>query len=338
MLIRPHTLSLITTHQCTAACDNCCFSCSPRVTAAIPVERLFSLIDEARDVDSIRVVVFTGGECFLLGSQLDALIKHAHTHGFTTRCVTNGYWGTSSQAANARANRLLSSGLSEINFSCGDHHAAFVPFERVLTAAEACLKVGIPTHINVEAFEGSCFEFNCLTAHPRLVGHLESGLLSIRSAVWINNSLGDGASTVAHPQSYSRFAPKRGGPCETVLDVVAITPTLSAVACCGLHLETIPELHLGSIAEMRISDVLAYARDDLIKIWMHVSGPEEILKFVKRHRPEFELPLEAVHPCESCAVVYKNKAVREVLRQHSAEIEDHVVRGYLNKLAVRELI
>src|SRR5271166_3771858 len=84
MLIRPQTLSLITTHQCTAACDNCCFACTPKITKAIPVERMASLIDEGAAIETIKVVVFTGGECFLLGRRLDELIKRAARHGLIT--------------------------------------------------------------------------------------------------------------------------------------------------------------------------------------------------------------------------------------------------------------
>src|SRR5512144_1940405 len=88
MLIRPHTLSLITTYRCTAACDHCCFGCTPQVPTswAIPFTRMLSLIDEAADLGSIRVVVFTGGECFLLGARLNRLIALASAHDLVTRC------------------------------------------------------------------------------------------------------------------------------------------------------------------------------------------------------------------------------------------------------------
>ena len=89
--ILPHTLSIITTHQCTAACEHCCFTCTPYVTKAIPHERLDSLIDEATEIPTIKIVVFTGGECFLLGRKLDDLIARANSHGLITRVVTNGY-------------------------------------------------------------------------------------------------------------------------------------------------------------------------------------------------------------------------------------------------------
>jgi MoaA/NifB/PqqE/SkfB family radical SAM enzyme len=127
MLIHPRGLSLITTKRCTAACDHCCFHCTPLATEAIPLERLHALVDEARDVPSIRLIVFTGGECFLLGQELDTLVARASDHGFATRCITNGYWASSLRVAMQRMRALAAAGLSEIEFSTGAFHAAYVP-------------------------------------------------------------------------------------------------------------------------------------------------------------------------------------------------------------------
>jgi len=54
---------------------------------------------------SIRAVVFTGGECFLLGDGLTQGIERAARAGRGTRCVTNGYWATSREAAERRLRR-----------------------------------------------------------------------------------------------------------------------------------------------------------------------------------------------------------------------------------------
>ena len=74
-------------------CDHCCFSCSPKVEKTIPTANLHKYIDQAAEIDSFRLVVFTGGECFLLGDDLDALVRRASGHKFLTRFVSNGYRG-----------------------------------------------------------------------------------------------------------------------------------------------------------------------------------------------------------------------------------------------------
>ena len=48
-----------------------------------------------REFPSLKTVVFTGGECTLIGIQrLARCIKYATDRGLRTRIVTNGHWGT----------------------------------------------------------------------------------------------------------------------------------------------------------------------------------------------------------------------------------------------------
>ena len=337
MLIRPQTLSLITTHQCTAACDNCCFTCTPKVTRAIPAPRLRSLIDEAADISSIKIVVFTGGECFLLGRELDALITRAAKHGLIVRCVTNGYWGASPKAARERVKRLVAAGLIEINFSTGPMHARYVPLERIIHAAVASAEAGLTTAINVETFDGCDFDIAPILKNETLAHWIRKKRVLMRRNAWINNAEGHGKMVMKPLPEHSRFRPELKSPCMTVMNVIAITPTQDVVACCGLHLESIPELHLGNIAERSLQSVLYEAPDDMLKIWMHLDGPEVILEFVKDHEPSYQLPTESVHPCETCKKLYTDPTVKRVLNQYYGEVEDKLTERYLNAIALREV-
>jgi MoaA/NifB/PqqE/SkfB family radical SAM enzyme len=150
VIAAPRALALITTRRCTAACDHCCFGCSPRAQDAIPISRLHELIDEAARVPSIRQIGFTGGECFLLGRDLVALVSRAHGHGFATRAISNGYWATSDAAARARIAPLRAAGLDQLMLSTGSFHQRFVPVERIGLAARAAAESGISTRITLE--------------------------------------------------------------------------------------------------------------------------------------------------------------------------------------------
>jgi hypothetical protein len=337
MLIRPQTLSLITTHQCTAACDNCCFTCTPRVTRAIPVPRLRTLIDEAAAISSIKVVVFTGGECFLLGRELDALITRAAKHGLLARCVTNGYWGKSPEAARKRVKQLVAAGLIEINFSTGPMHARYVPLDSVINAAAASAEAGLTTVINVEIFDGCDFDVTPILKHEVLSGRINKKRVLLQRNMWINNAEGRGKMVMKPLPEHSRFRPEFKSACSTVMNVIAITPAQDLVACCGLHLESIPELHLGNIAERSLQSVLNQAPDDLVKIWMHLDGPEVILEFVKKHESSYQLPTQSVHPCETCQKLYTDPVVKRVLREYYREVEDDLVKRYVNAIAIKEV-
>lgn len=333
MFIRPHTLSLITTHQCTAACDHCCFNCTPKTIDAIPVSKLHSLIDEALEIPGIRVIVFTGGECFLLGKDLFELIAHAKENNFITRCVTNGYWGTEKNVEKV-VQELVNSGLDEINFSTGEEHGTYVPPANVKRAAIACSDAGIKTLINVELFNETKFDFDKYIGDENLKKKIENKEIMVQRNVWIT---GDGERSLEHQEEYSRFNENVISGCSTALNVLAITPKQQVVSCCGLHLERIPELHLGSIKDKSLLDVVKDSPNDFLKIWIHAHGPERILKFVKSKYPNYQLPEDSVHPCTTCLHLYNDEIAKKVISENYKEVEDDVVGIYLAGLTKRKL-
>ena len=185
MLFHPHTLSLIVTHRCTAACDHCCFHCTPEVEDHIPIPNIYRYIDEASEIDSVQVVVFTGGECFLLGSELDKLVKHASGYGHNTRFVSNGYWGFSPAAARKRLDKLVACGLTEANFSTGDQHGVYVKPEYVRNGAVAACDLGLDTVVTIELFQESKFPIDDFLNDANVVRHVEAGKLAIKMAPWM---------------------------------------------------------------------------------------------------------------------------------------------------------
>ena len=328
--ILPHTLSIITTHQCTAACEHCCFTCTPYVTKAIPHARLDSLIDETAEVPSIKIVVFTGGECFLLGKKLDALIARAAAMDLQSRVVTNGYWAVTRGAALKRVDAVAKAGLSEMNISTGMEHEKYVPKTRVVHAALAAANAGLTTLITVEIQDNSDFDLEYFLEHDELGPLIHAGHVVLIQNVWIENG---GVTEISHAPEHSRFRPENISGCNTVLNVISVTPDLDLIACCGLHMEKLPELALGSVRSRTLREALAAAHDDFLKIWIHVDGPERILQFVKRHAPEYELPLSSSHPCETCLYLYEDPTVRRVLREHYREEEDRIIELYAAGLA-----
>lgn len=300
------------------------------MTQAIPLDRLASLIDEAAAIPTIKVVVFTGGECFLLGDNLDSLITRASSYGLDTRVVTNGYWAVTPEAAKRRLAALKAAGLKEMNISTGTEHEQYVPRERVVHGALAAVAQGLTTLVTVEVQENSSLSADYFSEHELLGPFVKSGEVFLLQNVWIENG---GATEISHSPDHSRFRPEMISGCNTILNVLSVTPDMELIACCGLHMERLPELSLGSVAETSLGDAIDRAPEDFMKLWIHVDGPERILQFVKRHRPDYELPLDSVHPCQTCLYVYEDPIVRDVLFKHYKDEEDRIVGQYMKGLA-----
>jgi MoaA/NifB/PqqE/SkfB family radical SAM enzyme len=136
-----NSLVILPTYRCSAACQDCCFGSNPRVKGEISYENIIKYIDEATQIKSISLLVFSGGEAFLLGDKLDNAIEYATNKGLRTRIVTNAYWAYDENAAFKRLKKLKDKGLTELNASTGDFHQQFVPIDRVINATIASLKL-----------------------------------------------------------------------------------------------------------------------------------------------------------------------------------------------------
>ena len=151
---KPTTLTVIPTFKCTAACRDCCFECSPKVDDRIDSDELLDIIFKAKNTfSSLKLLVVSGGECFLLGDDLEKIVKESKKYGFAVRCVTNAYWALNEIVANKKIIAMKKSGLSELNISTGNNHSQYVPVENVIYAAYASVVCGIQTTIVIESAE-----------------------------------------------------------------------------------------------------------------------------------------------------------------------------------------
>ena len=325
-LARPEILALFTTRRCTAACDHCAIGAGPRATGAIPVPRLHGLIDEAKRVPSLRRIVFTGGECFLLGRELDALIAHAHELGFETRVITNGYWAVNERAARERAAALRTAGLDEMMLSTGTFHQQFVPVERVVNAARATAVAGIPVLISVEECDQSSFDASVLD--ERLAPLIAEQMVRISHAPWITDAGGRGATELSHERAREHGLSNAGERCPQILTVVSVTPNQMLTACCGFPMEELPALRIGSVADRTLDDVLAGAPNDLFKMWLHVVGPAGIADFVSRYIPGYRLPAYA-SVCEACVGLQRDARAMAVVSDHAVDVVASVTSRFV---------
>jgi hypothetical protein len=326
MFVQPRILSIFTTRRCTAQCDHCCVGAGPRASGSITVARIHALIEEAKRVPSIQRIVFTGGEAFLLGRALDALVSHAHGAGFDTRIISNAYWAVNERAAESRVASLRAAGLDEIVLSTGAFHEAFVPRDRVVHAARATTRAGIATRIAIEDCDQS--QAGDEPFRAQLEEPLRTGLLAISRDPWIADAGQRGTAVLSHDARRAAGRVRYGGGCANVLTTISVTPDQQLVACCGFPLEELPGLRIGSVAERALPDVLHDAPDDLLKIFLHVLGPAGIADFVARYEPGYTLPRDPVSICDACIAFQRDTRAMRVAAEHAGEVAAEIVARF----------
>lgn len=290
--------------------------------------RIHRLIDEATSIPSIELIGFTGGECFLLGRDLDALVEHAARVGFATRVMTNGYWAVNQRAANERMAGLRACGLDEMVLSTGTFHQRFVRLGNVVAAARAAAAAGVAARIAIEDCDQSTFDDGLL--QDELADLVAAGKLSLARHAWIEDGGGRGTTPLSHERLIGEYPGGADGPCAQVLNVISVTPDQDVRACCGFPLEQLPRLRLGSIADRALGDVLDETPDELLKMWLHVGGPAEIAQFVARHLPGYALPASP-SICQSCAVLQRDERAMNVIATHADEILSFLAPRYFTQ-------
>ena len=100
--------------------------------------------------DSITKLCLTGGECMLLGKEVDKIISYAQSKGLKASIVSNAYWATDYDRAYRTLKRLKNKGLTSACFSTGEDHNRYVPWMSVRHAAVAAARLGIVNELRVE--------------------------------------------------------------------------------------------------------------------------------------------------------------------------------------------
>lgn len=258
----PTSITLITTYRCTAACRECCFECSPKIKGRLSLDDIkFAIKNSYRNFPDLKIVVFTGGECFMLGTDLFKAIEYATSLGLKTRCVTNAYWGKSPKRAREIAEKICLAGITEINISTGLEHQEWVSQEAVINAAQALVDKKISTLITVEKDKEDTSYYRNLVENNQIGELLNSPLFSIQK----NNWMPFHKNHIERAVSTNNNLLYKG--CDQLFHNTVITPHRKHSACCGLTMEYIPEMKIGELDNDLMFNYKQH-KYDFLKIWI----------------------------------------------------------------------
>ena len=325
---RAHTLSIMPTFTCPAACADCGTLSSPRERGRLELAHVLAAIDEARQLN-FHNIVFTGGEATLEWKTLLQGIRRAADHRLPVRLVTNAHWATSLDVAREKIAALIDAGLSEINYSTGDEHVRFVPLERVVLASVAACERRFRTHVMMELKQDRHITPDMLLEHP-LIAALppdQFAALTVLSSPWM---------PLHHDTIYrypdgvacdGQAAAIRGG-CSSVLKTYTLQADGRVGSCCGLGLRVIPELNVADTGQPGfLRRAIVESEEDFLKLWIHHQGPAKVVAWAATHNPDIHWEGMYGHQCQMCQRLYHDDAVRKVIEDHWQEMIAEVLQA-----------
>lgn len=308
------------TNRCTARCRDCPVVHEGRPPLSLSADDMIRIMGDILPFGFLRLVVFTGGEPFLIGDDLKIAVEYAAHHGILTRIVTNAYWATTKEKAIEILQDLKQAGLTELNISCDDFHQEFVPLENIRNANDAALAIGLPLLFAYRKNPGGVIDRDYLSKY-----------LGVELKKFVhgednpnNNVILDGVNIPiksGRAQDCSGCADNSWmGPCESVLTRVVIAPDKRVQICCGIASSSIEELYIGTLYEDgNLIEILQNGNADLITNWLALEGPSSIQDFVRSKDREIDLPDTYVNRCHACNELFSRQDVREILARHGAE-------------------
>ncbi|ROS87040.1 hypothetical protein EEL34_08695 [Muribaculaceae bacterium Isolate-039 (Harlan)] len=310
---KPYKIVLITTFRCNAACVDCCFGCRPDRGKTMTIDEMKHYVDICMDAypDSIRQLDLTGGECFLLGSDLDEIIRYGKDRGLLVALVSNGYWGKSYTAALERILQLRASGLNEIAFSVGDDHQHILPLKGCRNAAVASARAGYKVEFRMETRYGQCSVYEKLKEDSAFMRLVNAGKIDIVFWMWrkYNNDVRHGRGYPWHWRPY-----EESKPCDLLFKNIVITPYGDVLACCGIGNSRNPHMRLGNVWKEPVKTIYERTYEDILKVWIGTDGAQAILQYVYDNSDiKFH---QSGNGCEACIEVFENPKIIPFLREH----------------------
>lgn len=324
--IKPSNITLLTTVRCTAACDNCCFGCTPKQGRTMTLEEMKAYVDKCLEAypDTISSFDLTGGECMLLGKDVDRIFAYAKSKGLKCQMVSNAFWATDYDKAYKILKRLKRNGLKSASFSTGDDHNKYVPWQNVRNASVAAARLGIESELRMETLYSHAGIYAALNDDPEIIELTKANKLKFSPGTWMEyNNKGKKSRNMKVSFRDSGLR----NPCKSLFQTILISPYGEVYACCGIGVCHIPQMRLGNINKEPIKTIYERAFDDFLKIWLFTDGPEAILKYVHEKTGQ-KFSWHSHHNCDHCRTIFKDKNIIPFIREHYYDIIEMPLLSY----------
>lgn len=258
----------------------------PQHTKILEIGNVTKTLDEAYNVPSIQVVVFTGGEPTLHPKHLRFGIKQASELGFTVRMVTNAWWASSYDKAKSFLDELHSYGLKELNISYDDFHLPWLikygGERNIINAARSGAELGLKVLIAVTRDRSSKISAEYLRKLLK-----EERLSSV-------NVLEDFIAPIGSGRKLKTVRKLTDGGCNDAGTVLTVHPDGKVAICCGHVISTsaIEMLTIGNVRSENLESMITRMQRNVLYWWIFLRGSHDVLWSLSDE--------EIDHKCEAC--------------------------------------
>lgn len=317
------------TMACPLSCDFCCYGCHPKRKEKMPLEAAKSLVSQAAAMPNFTSVGLTGGEVFMFEDELVELSAHIHQCGLSFTVATAAHWATDPETARILARKLVANGLKRANVSCDHSHAAFVPRENVVHAANAFAELQVPVYI-VGTFADKVSSLESFV--PELLDKPFIFLRTKRVAKTGRAKKAEVEYELSETLSLDKTCYRRRHHDLVVFWDGQVYP------CCSTFNRATKGLSIGNAFSTPLADIWKQLEYSSLFRIMKSTGFREIIEILDKYNPELaaRLPGLGTFPgaCSYCNAVFSSEQMTQDIREIFAEYEADTLAAAYDELAV----
>lgn len=303
-------IGLMTTYRCPVACPHCVVEAGPHRKERLSLDQSLAWIGDAAAYRShhIQGLALTGGEPFLDLEQLKKTSGRAKELGFIVSVVTNGFWATSRERAEAVLAELPAIDL--VSLSTDAYHLKSIPFGNIVNGVLALQERGLRYNVAI------CTDNEEDLQYKKTV----DDLLTITDAQHIRTAITFPAGRAARLAKYLNYrtSPEPAVSACTMASSPVIFPEGKVMGCIGPVMKLVSDhpLALGNLFEEPLSAILQRAEENVILHTIRVWGPHRVVALLKSHGVGQLLPSEYIEnsTCDICFKLFSNDEVLGCLR------------------------
>ncbi|MGC8491830.1 MAG: radical SAM protein [Syntrophobacteraceae bacterium] len=310
------SLSILLTDRCNISCDHCIIRAKKSGGLLFDVTYLDNLL-EGLLYANIPYLGITGGEPLLYPELLKTICKELQNIGITSIVASNAFWASSYMEATKTVCFLKNVGVKKLIMSVDDYHMKYIPLKNISNAVNASNEYKLEYQIVVSALNISRAVFYHTLLAEMEIDNVYSG--AIERAGRAKDLIG---------QSYDDVE-LRLFKCLKVGHPIVLL-NCNVVACCDLLVapEYEPQvdspLHLGSIKNEPLKDILNRASHSAVLTLIRDNGPDGIFAKLKDTFDRKSNELNPNHGCKLCSWLFAGKeranSVLDSFREHSNSI------------------
>lgn len=151
-----NNIGIALTRRCNASCRICCFECNPVRDETLTEQEVYGIIEQAKEIDGISRIGFSGGESMLYPDLLFSGLAKAKEAGMRTSLTSNGFWGEDDIMCRRTLNTFRTLGLDSLTISVDHYHLEYVPLSAIVNIIRNSKSIGVSLTLAVgDSLEGS---------------------------------------------------------------------------------------------------------------------------------------------------------------------------------------